>query len=327
MSRGRPTIAQALRDSLRRGGRYLLAVSGGIDSMTLLHACVGAQRKLGIHMEVAHVDHGVRCESTEDAAFVEAETRRVGLPFHLKNIKPPARGNIEAWGRRARYEFFSEICKARSLDYVLTAHTANDVAETFLMRLLSNKELRPIERINCDRKRLRPLLAVPRAEIERYARTHGLAYRSDSTNADEHFLRNRVRHKLIPLLEEQFDKRAVEVLALRAGRVAEDLKVLDEICRRAVEHAVDSPLWTKAWRRKIVAEMAKLPEPLHWRIAETLLLSELGFRIGALHGGRVAELLKGGCVKVELPGARTLRSYRGAIVLSRTLDGRRSSVR
>ncbi len=316
MSRGKLSVECALREQLQRGGRYLLAVSGGVDSIALLHGCAMLQRLLKAHFEVAHVDHGLRTESVKDAMFVEKQAKLLGFEFHLKRASPPKRGNLEAWGRNLRYTFFSEICARCELQQVLTAHNANDVAETLLMRLVSNKEMRSIARIDQRRRCLRPLLLVPRAEIELFVRHHKLRFRVDKSNFDEDFLRNRVRHKLLPLLSKQFDSRIVEVLSIRAQHLAQDTEAMDEVCSRAVLPIGDLEFGTKLWRRALVKVLAELPEALRWRVAEVLFLPKLGFRIGRLHAHALVDFIVGERSALEIPGGITLCSKGGAVVVT-----------
>jgi tRNA(Ile)-lysidine synthase len=324
MSRARRTPENALREELPARGRFLLAVSGGIDSMSLLYACAAVQKKIQAHLEVAHVDHGIRKDSAKDADLVAREAERLGFPFHLKKGAPPKTGNLEAWGRSLRYKFFAVVLEKAGLDYVLTAHTASDVAENFLMRLLSNKEPRAILRLDPRRKCIRPFLDISRAEIERYAQSRGVPFCADLTNADTRFLRNRGRHKLIPLLQEQFDPRIVEVLSNRAERWAQDFSVLDDLCEEVLKRLAGATPWSKPWRRGLLSELSQCPQALHWRVVEQALFPKLGFRVGGRHARWVVDLLRGEREAVELPGGVCLRSKDGAIAFFEPSDSKAS---
>jgi tRNA(Ile)-lysidine synthase len=127
-----------------RGDRLLLAVSGGPDSVALLHLLHELQEEFQLHLEVAHLQHGIRGEEAkEDARFVAELTGGLNLPFHLKEANLPqiksaaGKGNLEALAREERYRFFAEVARERKLGKVATAHTLDDQAETVLMCLLS----------------------------------------------------------------------------------------------------------------------------------------------------------------------------------------------
>lgn len=269
--------------------------------MVLLHGVWSLQEELGLTVEVAHLDHGLRPDSAEDGAFVSAAVQKLGLVYHGRRVSPPPSGiNIEAWGRRVRYEFFKEVRTTRSLEYVLTAHTADDVAETLLMRLVSNKELRTIRRRDEGSRLLRPLLSVTRDQIVRYAREHGVFWREDSSNLDLSFLRNRVRHELMPVLR-VFDERIVEVLAIRAEAIAADDGCLeDEAVRLLAE--VSSPWGQREWLQQIRRILGGTQAAVRWRVAEQVAYSKLGFRVGRVHAERLVDFILGNGATLELPG-------------------------
>jgi len=123
--------------------RVLVAVSGGPDSVALLHILCDLRHELGLRLEVAHLQHGIRGqEAQDDARFVQQLAERFNLPFHLKEVSVPrlrsqaGKGNLEALGRRERYRFLAEVARQRNLDKIATAHTEDDQAETVLMWLL-----------------------------------------------------------------------------------------------------------------------------------------------------------------------------------------------
>ena len=318
MSRPRKTVVSTLVNNLEAKQKLLVAVSGGVDSVTLLHACVHLVSKLGLSLEVAHVDHRLRKESRADAEFVRRLAADYDVPFHLCVADPFPRGkNVEAWARQLRYGFFQEVLNKRRLDAVLTAHTANDVAETFLMRLVSNKELKSIARFDRKRKCIRPLVDVSRSEIEAYAKAHALKFVEDRTNYDTDYLRNRVRHKLIPVLAREFDPRIVEVLSCRASGLADDLSFLDSLVEPASEKLSKSEFGSRKWLRALREELKSVPAVLKWRLAEALLKELLGFNLGRVRGAELVEFLEGGRAGIELPGHLRLRAHAGGIAVSR----------
>jgi tRNA(Ile)-lysidine synthase TilS/MesJ len=201
---------------------------------------------------------------------------------------------------------FAELLKERSLEWCLTAHNANDVAETLLMRLLANKELTSIEESDERRKCLRPLLSIPRSDIDEYVTTWGLEYREDPTNQDVSFTRNRVRHRLLPLLRSEFDDSILYSLADRAQAIA-----LDESCLRdcAANHAARLGAIQEQSYRYLTAlqnALEALHEGLRWRVVEILLLPVLGYPLGRRKAVPIVACVEAGTGEVHLTEGRII---------------------
>lgn len=205
------TILQLLKLGASRRSRLLLAVSGGIDSMTLLDILAKEKDRYGA-LAVVHINHQLRNEdSHKDEAFVRAACERLGLECYVKQVltaenAASTKRGIEETARDDRYAFFEEIASQHGFDIVVTAHTKNDQAETIMMRLMRGAGTRGLAGIPKSRKLgnsmiLRPWLDVTREQIERFAKEHGVKHRHDSTNSEKHFTRNRIRHELLPLME------------------------------------------------------------------------------------------------------------------------------
>jgi tRNA(Ile)-lysidine synthase len=215
------------REHIRPGDRVCAAVSGGADSVALLlllHAANALPRHgLGVGLSAVHVHHGLRGEEADaDLAFVEALCLRLAVPLHVHRASVPERmAASRAWvgktegceeaARAIRYELFASLIAQGHADSVLTAHTLDDQAETVLMKLLRGawteglSGIHPVvlmDKAKPGGKILRPLLGVRRAELEDYLRGRGQAWRTDSSNADEVFRRNRMRRQLLPMLRE-----------------------------------------------------------------------------------------------------------------------------
>ncbi len=318
MSRGKAFIIPTLLSRIKRGERLLIAVSGGIDSMVLLHGVVQILRQRDLTLEVAHIDHGLRNGSMSDARFVEKHAKRYGVRFHLLRAVPPAkRVNIEEWGRKTRYAFLEKIRKQRNLSLLLTAHHANDLAETLLMRILTNKEPHLIAACDSRRHILRPLLEVSRAEIERYAEAERLSWREDPSNQSDQFLRNRIRNKLIPFLAHEFDPRIVEVLAHRGGSVAEDQELLYSTSKQALASLKRYRFGAAGWLRAVHGLAEKLPPGIGWRAVEELFFGKLGFRIGRRHAQSVLSVLKYDSIGCELPSGWRIMRSKGRLLVGR----------
>lgn len=285
MARPTQTLLKSLKDKLPRNAKLLVAVSGGVDSVAMLDACNSLKAMLKISLEVVHVNHNLRAESDSDAEFVQNLATQYGLKFHLRSANPPPQGvNIEAWARGVRYTLFKEILESADLDFVITGHTADDVAETLLMRLVANKEPRSIMPIDHQRRLIRPILAVSRLEIEGYAEEKELSWVTDDSNYDLRLLRNRIRHVVMPLLREKFDLRISEVLQQRATAIAGDIAFLDSLVAPALTRSLEWEFGSTEWLTHIKVEVSKLEKPLQWRFVEKLLKPKLGFNLGRQKG-------------------------------------------
>ena len=215
-------------------GGIVVAVSGGIDSMALLHLLATPALGLRDRLVVAHFDHRLRgAESDADAAFVAQAARRLGLPFEsdsgdTRQLAAETGDGVEAAARQLRHGFFARLAK-RLGAVVALAHHADDQVETFFLRLLrgaGNRGLagmRPVAPSPADPgvTLVRPLLGIRRDEIVEYATREGIGFREDATNADTRFLRNRIRHELLPQLAGKFGA-SVSRQVLKAMQLAGD---------------------------------------------------------------------------------------------------------
>ncbi|TWI68118.1 tRNA(Ile)-lysidine synthase [Desulfobotulus alkaliphilus] len=202
----------------------LIAVSGGADSMALLHGLSDLKDLHGAFMGVAHLNHGLRPEADEEESFVADQAARLGMPFHSRKAclerEHPGLGCEEA-GRAARYDFFHFLMKTKNYTRIATAHHADDRREQILMNLVRGCGPDGLEGIPAVRDGfiVRPLITTEREPIITYLQTKGLSWKEDPSNRDTRFLRNRIRHQLIPLLEENFNP-AIRKALLRTGDIA-----------------------------------------------------------------------------------------------------------
>lgn len=245
MARLRDQVADRIRDHAlwQPGERVAVAVSGGLDSVVLLHLLQLTQgRHLGL-LSVATLDHGTRGESASDADFVASLALESGLELHRKRVElgPDA---SEAACRSARLAFFRQLDVA----HVALAHHRDDQVETVLMRMLRGSGTRGLAGMAYRREHLvRPLLDVSRQALFQHARSHGLRWREDPTNRDPRFLRNRVRHELVPLLE-GLRPGALSVVARTAHITGEESTFLDAEARRRL------PCRDGVWSRSALSE-------------------------------------------------------------------------
>ncbi len=210
--------------SIRPGDRVCVAISGGADSTALLmlaHAANALPRgALGVGLSAIHINHALRDEESDgDQAFVADLCAKLDIPLHLERVDTRARARdhgetLEEAARNLRHAAFASLLKGGAASIVLTAHTLDDQAETVLMKLLRGAWLEglsgisPVLEVFSDNGRLvgkvvRPLLAVPRADLRAYLKGQGQPWREDSSNSDEAFTRNRLRKTVLPILRQE----------------------------------------------------------------------------------------------------------------------------
>lgn len=205
-------------------GSVLVAVSGGVDSVVLLHLLAALGKEKAWQLMAGHINHGLRgAESDADEALVENLAGRLGLPFLSTRLDRSLRdkdGNRQARARTLRYQWLERWADEHGCRRIATAHHADDQAETLLERLARGSGLDGLGGIPMRRDRIiRPLLEAGRDEILEYARTHHLDWREDSSNASLHYRRNRIRAEILPLLEEIVPGASARI-AGAAGRLA-----------------------------------------------------------------------------------------------------------
>ena len=239
----RTRVEKAL--SHHRGRGVVVAVSGGADSVGLLCLLRALGDEFELRLSVAHLDHGVRGETSRaDAEFVAELAHSLGLPFDLGTWTPARPAHFEADARKARYDWLVEVAKRREASCVAVGHTRDDQAETILHRILRGTGPRGLSGMRRRRPLIkgvtliRPLLDVGRAEVRDYLGSIGQSFREDASNNDLARTRNRIRHDLLPKLAAEYNPRAAEALA-RLGALASDgvaraSRRVERIAREAV---------------------------------------------------------------------------------------------
>lgn len=211
--------------------RLGLAVSGGADSTALLALLAELRAEHGFDAVVLHVDHGLRADSAADARFVKRLADDFGLPFHMTRariVRRP-RESIEMAARRVRLAFFARMTKRLHLDAIATGHHADDVAETFILRMARGagpdglaglKRISHVDGITF----IRPLLDIRDADLRAFLVSRNLPWREDSTNSDLSIPRNKVRHLVLPWLRTNLDPHITEHLCKSAAILRGDLR-------------------------------------------------------------------------------------------------------
>ncbi len=267
--------------------KLLVAVSGGPDSVCLLHILIELRDELGIKLHVAHLDHQLRgAESEADARYVADLARRLGIPASIEQrdvaaYKARHRISLEEAGREVRYTFLSQVAGSVGADRVAVGHTIDDHIETILMHLIRGTGTRGLRGLQPSAMRqfsgnsltvIRPLLRVSREETTGYCRHRRLMPRLDATNLSPKLLRNRIRGELLPCLR-SYNPQVTEAL-LRIGRIAaDDLAFIDEEIAK---------LWDKIVREQkntIILDKAgflKLPSALKRHLLRASIEKLLG---------------------------------------------------
>jgi tRNA(Ile)-lysidine synthase len=301
-----------------RTARVGVAVSGGADSMCLLHLLHQLAPEWELALTVLHLNHGLRGEESRgDAEFVREQARSLGLPVIVREVKLPADGNLEQAAREARLELFQAAVLEARLDCVATGHTRSDQAETVLFRFLRGSGtaglagIRPATDSKSGSARVvRPLLELSRAEIELYLRSGNIEWREDSSNSTLQFARNRIRSHLMPQLEREWNPAIRETLAQTAEWArAEEAYWEAEIDRLAVDRLSSSG----GFVFMDAAALVKLPLAVARRLARRAIERAKGDLRG-IDFGHVEAILAlaaggEGHGRVQAPGLDVLRSF------------------
>ncbi len=236
------------------GDTIAVACSGGLDSVVLLDVLLETQSWHQAELSLVTVDHGTRASASADADFVESLAHRHGLAFHRFALGLPAEASEERC-RTARYAVLDSL----AVDGIAFAHHRDDQAETVLMRLIAGAGGRGVAAMRPRRGRhIRPLLGQPRASIAAWAAWRDLSWREDPSNQDPRFLRNRLRHEVMPLLE-RIRPGASRGLA-RAAAIAGEEELVLKALASAEPKPLESPVrWPLAWIRST-------PNPILYRV-------------------------------------------------------------
>jgi tRNA(Ile)-lysidine synthase len=325
-------------EMLRPGERVSVAVSGGADSVALLRLLLELREKLGIVISVVHFNHRLRGKTSDaDEAFVAKLAAKHKLEFHsasadvAKKAKDE-RANLEDAARRARYDYFRWLAESGACKRIAVAHTADDQAETVLAHLLRGTGLTGLGGIHpVAGPVIRPLLGVRRSELRRFLRAQKQTWREDATNRDTKRTRARIRKKLLPLLEKQFQAAIVEHLGTLAELAREDDAFLDAIAEERMGALIQKSgegarigieELFQPWKKKEfntectekTGEAQALSKRMVRRIVESIKPRD--GQLGAGHVEAVLQLARSGQNgnALPLPGGVEVRKERDALV-------------
>lgn len=271
----------------RSSVRFLLAVSGGMDSMCLLD--LFSQVLPMSDFAIAHCNFSLRGEESDgDQVLVEARAKELGVQVFVKRFDTEAYArekgiSIEMAARDLRYEWFGQLCKEHGFDAVAVAHNANDNAETLVLNLLRGTGLNGLHGILAVQERtgcvvVRPMLEMTRKQIEGYVMAHRVPYRNDSSNFESDYKRNRIRNEVFPIFE-KLNPSFVKTLNREIGYFAEAGSIVDSWCRAQLSNVIYHPERSEG---SVIISLPALRATEHWRYLLYYILEPYGFNSATL---------------------------------------------
>ncbi|MEA3487134.1 MAG: tRNA lysidine(34) synthetase TilS, partial [Thermodesulfobacteriota bacterium] len=305
------------------GDRVGVAVSGGADSVALLHVLSMLASEYDLALFILHLNHGIRGgESDGDELFVKELGESMGIPADSEKVSIPALiekrgGSLEDACRKERYSFFERMSQKHKLNKIALGHNLNDQTETVIMRFLRGSGLEGLKGFLPVRDGIyiRPFIDVTREEIISFLRERDISFVTDSSNKDNIYLRNRIRNILVPELKASYNVKLEENI----GRTADILRLEDDFIRKSVEAIISDWEIDRNNARINIGKMEKLHPALQWRLIKTILegYSPAGDGIGYLHVKSVVDLIEGSTpsASVDLPfNLRSRREYDELII-------------
>lgn len=228
-----------------KGDRVLVALSGGSDSVTLLHILLALSEEMGFFVSAAHVNHNIREQAKSDEEFVRKLCKKLDVQCYVKSVDVPKYAkekglSCELAGRQVRYEFFEDLKEKYSFEKIATAHNKNDSCESILLHFIRGSGPDglagiPIKRNDCI---IRPILNITKKEIEQYCVENKLEFVVDETNFTTDYTRNKIRLELIPMIEREFNSGFVNTVTENAKIFRETSQFLEGCMKRAYERVV-----------------------------------------------------------------------------------------
>lgn len=295
-------------------GKYVVAVSGGVDSVALLDMLAHMPR---LELVVAHYEHGIRQSSDNDRKFVEALSARYGLPFEYEH------GNLgseasEALARERRYNFLERVRAKHQAKAVITAHHQDDVLETAVINILRGTGRRGLSALGSREGILRPLTKFSKKDLQSYATAHNLRWREDETNADTRYLRNYVRHNIIPMLGSE--GRAGLLASVR--RAGEQNQAINQLLKGVLADVVDDTGGLRRYQFVMLPHALATEVVLAWlrsngiREVDRLLIDRLTIAAKNLPAGK----------QVDVSAEYVLESRKRSVRLTRRAENTTESV-
>ncbi len=224
---------------IEKNDKIVIGVSGGPDSICLLHVLYGLKEKLGIEIVVAHVNHMLRDVADLETEYVQNFCKKLGIECYVKKadileISKTQKKGTEEVGRQVRYDFFDEVAKKTNSNKIATAHNSNDRAETVILNILRGSGLSGLKGIEPirDNKYIRPLINTDRQDIENYCNDNKLEPKYDKTNNENIYTRNKVRNTVIPYIKKEFNPNIIKTINRLSSLATEENEYLQAITKQ-----------------------------------------------------------------------------------------------
>lgn len=249
--------------------KLLIGVSGGPDSICLLHVLNSLKEKLKFEIYVAHVNHMIREEADSETKYVQEFCKNLGIEcfvkkFDVQEYASKHKIGTEEAGRNIRYEFFDEVAKKVLVNKIATAHNSNDKAETVLLNILRGSGLSGLKGIEAIRenKYIRPLIETTRQDIEEYCAEHNLQPKIDKTNLESIYKRNKVRNDLIPYIQKEFNPNFLKTINRLSEVATEENEYMEKIAEKEfneinVGATIGRPLFEETTQNEIILDIKK----------------------------------------------------------------------
>ena len=228
---------------IEKNDKIVIGVSGGPDSICLLHVLYGLKEKLGIEIVVAHVNHMLRDVADLETEYVQKFCKKLGIECYVKKadileISKTQKKGTEEVGRQVRYDFFDEVAKKTNSNKIATAHNSNDRAETVILNILRGSGLSGLKGIEPirDNKYIRPLINTDRQDIENYCNDNKLEPKYDKTNNENIYTRNKVRNTVIPYIKKEFNPNIIKTINRLSSLATEENEYLQAITKQEFEN-------------------------------------------------------------------------------------------
>ena len=228
---------------IEKNDKIVIGVSGGPDSICLLHVLYGLKEKLGIEIVVAHVNHMLREVADLETEYVQNFCKKLGIECYVKKadileISKTQKKGTEEVGRKVRYDFFDEVAKKTNSNKIATAHNSNDRAETVILNILRGSGLSGLKGIEPirDNKYIRPLINTDRQDIENYCNDNKLEPKYDQTNNENIYTRNKVRNTVIPYIKKEFNPNIIKTINRLSSLATEENEYLQAITKQEFEN-------------------------------------------------------------------------------------------
>lgn len=228
---------------IEKNDKIVIGVSGGPDSICLLHVLYGLKEKLGIEIVVAHVNHMLRDVADLETEYVQSFCKKLGIECYVKKadileISKTQKKGTEEVGRQVRYDFFDEVAKKTNSNKISTAHNSNDRAETVILNILRGSGLSGLKGIEPirDNKYIRPLINTDRQDIENYCNDNKLEPKYDKTNNENIYTRNKVRNTVIPYIKKEFNPNIIKTINRLSSLATEENEYLQAITKQEFEN-------------------------------------------------------------------------------------------